>query len=71
MPGNKNTKKLAFVTTAISLYTNNLLLPAVQSVPIMSAADILRQNKSLLEPVNELKREMSAEELMQPPISIE
>ena len=64
MPGNKNNKKLAFLVTAISLYTSDLLLPPVQSVPIMSAADILRQNKSLEEPVSEERREMSAEELM-------
>ena len=56
MPGNKNNKKLAFLVTAISLYTSDLLLPPVQSVPIMSAADILRQNKSLEEPVSEERR---------------
>ena len=56
MPGNKNNKKLAFLATAISLYTSNLLLLPVQSVPIMSAADILRQNKSLEEPVSEERR---------------
>ena len=47
MPGKMNSMKLVLLTTATTaLHLSDMLVPPVQSVPILSAADLLRQIKS-------------------------